>query len=590
MSDAALGSILPLAVACPLLGAVICPIVGRKSGQLALAIAATSLIGSCVVLGLEAPKVFGGRTVIVHFMGHWTPVHGHALGIGWAADPFGLVFALAAAVIGVVLVVYTMSAMAALGRGELGGFACLFLILDAGLIGAALTADLFNLFVWFEVAAIASYALTAFYLDRPMALEAAFKILVLTTIASFAIFVGAGFLYQDHGALNFAQLHDSIAAHGLRTADVVALGLLLAGFATKAGLIPFHAWLPDAHTAAPAPVSAMFSGLMVNLGIVAIARLVLQVFPSQHGLPMLGLLMGAGLLSAVVGSALALGQDNLKRLLAFDTVAQMGVLAVGFATAEKSGVTGAAYHLANHVAFKSLLFLTAGAIIHTLGVENLSEMGNLARRKPFLFAAFLLGIASIAGVPPLNGYSSRNLIHEGLISTHQLWALALLAVAEILTFAALAKAAWLMFLHPRGQPYGDERPLAPGMTLSLLVLGVLCLAFGLVPATLSSRVMAPAASGLLHPSVYSHGVLRAAAVGLPPLHVHSSFVSLEGLLSTGITLLAGGFVASHVVRHGVPRPVEMLRGLHTGSVNDYAMYSVLGIVVGVAVLRLAWTG
>jgi multicomponent Na+:H+ antiporter subunit D len=590
MSDAALGSILPLAVASPLLGAVICLVAGRRSGQLALVVAATSLLGSCVVLGLEAPRVFGGRTIVVHFMGHWTPVRGQALGIGWAADPFGLVFALAAAIIGVVLVVYTMSVMSALGRGELGGFACLFLILDAGLIGAALTADLFNLFVWFEVAAIASYALTAFYLDRPLALEAAFKILVLTTLASFAIFIGAGFLYQDHGALNFAQLHDSIAARGLRTADVVALGLLVAGFATKAGLVPFHAWLPDAHTAAPAPVSAMFSGLMVNLGIVAIARLALQVFSSQHGLPVLGLLMGAGVLSALVGSALALGQDNLKRLLAYDTVAQMGVLAIGIATSHPSGVTGAAYHLANHVAFKTLLFLTAGAIIHTLGVDDLSEMGGLARRKPFLFAAFVLGVASIAGVPPLNGYSSRNLIHEGLISTHQVWVLAVLGVAEILTFAALAKAAWLMFLHPRAEPYEREQPLTAGMTGSLAVLGVLCLAFGLVPGTLSTNVMAPAASGLLHAPVYAHGVLNAMSTRVPSLHVHSSFLSLEGLLSTSGTLLIGGLIAWRYLHRGPPRPIEILRGLHTGSVNDYATYAVLGVVVCVAALRLSWTG
>lgn len=590
MSDAALGSILPLAVACPLFGAVVCPIVGRRSGRLALIVAAASLLGSCTVLGLEAPRVFDGKTIIVHFMGHWTPVRGHALGIGWAADPFGLVFAIAAAIVGVLLVVYTMSAMAALGHGELGGFACLFLILDAGLIGSALTADLFNLFVWFEVAAIASYALTAFYLDRPMALEAAFKILVLTTIASFGIFIAAGFLYQDHGALNLAQLHDSIAARGLRTADVVALALLVAGFGTKAGLVPFHAWLPDAHTAAPAPVSAMFSGLMVNLGIVAIARVVLQVFPSQHGVPVLGLLMGVGLVSAVVGSALALGQDNLKRLLAYDTVAQMGVLAVGFATADKAGVTGATYHLANHIAFKSLLFLTAGAIIHTLGVENLSEMGGLARRKPFLFGAFLLGVASIAGVPPLNGYSSRNLIHEGLITTHQLWALALLAVAEILTFAALARAAWLMFVHHRDEPYEDERPSPFGMSLSLAVLGVLCLAFGLVPGTFSSKVMAPAASGLLHAPVYAGALLHATSARLPALHVHSSFISLEGLLSTCITLVVGGFVASRYLHRDPPRPIAMLRAIHNGSVNDYATYAVLGVVVCVAVLRLAWTG
>jgi multicomponent Na+:H+ antiporter subunit D len=589
VSDAALGSILPLAVACPLFAGVLCPLVGRRSGRAALLVGAAGLLGSVVVLALEAPRVFDRHTVVVHYMGHWTPVRGHALGIGWAADPFGLVVALVSAVIGFVLVVYTLSAMSALGRGELGGFACLFLLLDAGLIAAALTADLFNFFVWFEVAAIASYALTAFYLDRPIALEAAFKILVLTTIASFTIFIGAGVLYQDHGALNFAQLHVAMAGSGLRTADVIALGLLVAGFATKAGLMPFHAWLPDAHSAAPPPVSALFSGLMVNMGILAIARIAFQVFP-RADVPVLGLLMGLGIVSAVVGSALALGQDELKRLLAYDTVAQMGVLAVGFASGDKSGVTGAAYHLVNHAAFKSLLFLCAGAIIHTTGVEKLSEMGGLARRKPFVFGAFLLGVASIAGIPPLNGYSSRNLIHEGLIETHQLWVLALLAVAEILTFAALAKAAWMMFLRRRDEPYERDEPLTPGMTFALVALGVVCVGFGLLPGHLVGDVMAPAASGLLHPGVYATGVLHATAVRLPPLRVHTSFVSAEGLLSTVLTVVLGGLLATRYVRRGPVKVLERLRGLHTGSVNDYATYAALGIIVAVAVVRVGWSG
>ena len=194
------------------------------------------------------------------------------LGIAFAAEPFGLLFALAAAIVGAVLLLYTLSELGGLGRRELGGYACLFQLLLAALIGGALTADLFNLFVWFEVAALASYGLTGFFLERPIALEAAFKVLVLTTLASFAIFIGAGLLYARHGALNFAQLHDSLRGHA-GPADLVALGLLLAGFATKAGLVPFHGWLADAHTAAPGPVSALFSGLMVASACVAIGRM-----------------------------------------------------------------------------------------------------------------------------------------------------------------------------------------------------------------------------------------------------------------------------------------------------------------------------
>jgi multicomponent Na+:H+ antiporter subunit D len=170
--------------------------------------------------------------------------------------------------------------------------------------------------------------------------------------------------------------------------------------------MPFHAWLPDAHTAAPGSVSALFSGLMVNLGVLAVGRLLFQVFePGREG-HALGLLMVVGVVSVVGGAALVLAQDDLKSLLAFDTVSQMGLLAVALASGSVEGVTGAAYHLVNHALFKSLLFLCAAAVIHTTGESNLSRMGGLLRRKPAVTVAFALGVAAIAGIPPMNGYAS----------------------------------------------------------------------------------------------------------------------------------------------------------------------------------------
>ena len=164
---------------------------GPRPARLPVVVSLAALATSAGLLLAEAPTVFGGR-ILADYLGHWTPVHGHALGIAFAAEPFGLVFALTAAIVGAVLLLYTLSELGGLGRRELGGYACLFQLLLAALIGAALTADLIDLFVWFEVAALASYGLTGFYLERPIALEAAFKILVLTTLASFAIFLGAG--------------------------------------------------------------------------------------------------------------------------------------------------------------------------------------------------------------------------------------------------------------------------------------------------------------------------------------------------------------------------------------------------------------
>lgn len=582
MSSQALASLLPLPVALPLAGAVAAPLLARLHRRLAVIVGLVALGGSAFILLLQAPSVFGGL-VRAHYLGLWTPVHGRALGIALAADPFGLIFALTAAVLGAVLLLYTLSELGGLGPRELGGYACLFQLVVAALIGAALTADLINLFVWFEVAALASYGLTAFLLERPIALEAAFKIVALTTLASFAVFIGAGLLYAVNGALNYAQLHAALARH-LSTADVIALGLLVAGFATKAGLVPFHGWLADVHTATSGPVSALFSGLMYNFGIVAIARLAFQVF-GVGSTPILGLLLTVGIISALLGAVMALAQDDLKRLLAYDTISQMGILAVGLGTGTAPGIAGTVYHLVNHALFKALLFLCAGAILHRTGLTNLSDMGGLARRMPVVAVAFVIGTASIAGIPPLNGYVSLSLIHTGLLDSHQYFPYALMLVAQTITIAALGKAAWLAFFRRRAEDYPPLEPLRPGMVAGLASLAACCVVFGVLPRFFLDSVMAPAAASLLNPARYASGVLTGLA-RLPALHLPFDYVSPGELVSVAGCAVAGAVLAWVYLRAREPAPVRLLRAAHTGSVNDYAAYAVAGMLAVITALTL----
>ena len=588
LSDAAAGSLLPLAVAIPLTGAVLAPLLARWSRHAALVGCVCGMGGALAVLILVAPRVFGG-TVLVHYLGGWKPVGGAALGIAFAADPFGLLCALAVAGIGLLLLVYTLSELGGLGARELGAFACLFELLLAALIGAALTGDLFNLFVWFQVAALSSYGLTGFFLERPIALEAAFKILVLTTLAGFAVFLGAGLLYVHTGALNLGQLHLALAGPaGVLVA--VALGLLVAGFATKAGLVPFHGWLADAHTAAPGPVSALFSGLMVNLGLIGLARLALQVFPGS-GLPVLGALMVLGLVSAVVGAALALAQDDFKRVLAYDTVSQMGVIAVGLASGNPTGVTGAVYHLVNHALFKSLLFLCAGAVVHRTGQTSLRALGGLARTAPALTVAFTIGAASIAGVPPFNGYVSLSLIHKGLTTSGQYLPYAVMLLAQLLTVCALGRAAYLAFFRRAPEDPEHEAPLpahesiTPGMAVGLIGLGGCCVAFGVFPRTILSRLMEPAAGGLLDAGRYAAAELRSGG-RIVPTSVNFAYADTMELAVVVVTLaLAVLGVRAFVRARRDPAPIRLLRAVHTGSANDYAAYAVAGLVALVAALR-----
>jgi multicomponent Na+:H+ antiporter subunit D len=574
MSPAALASLLPLPVAIPITGAVLAPLVARVSRRGALVAAVVALTSTTVVLCLLAPTVYRGH-VLVQFLGNVRPVRGHALGVAFAADPFGITYALLAASIGSLLVLAALSELEGFGPREIGGFACLFQLLLAALIGSALTGDLIDLFVWFEVAALASYGLTGFFLERPFALEAAFKILVLTNVAAFFVFIGAAFIYSGHGALNFGQIHNALALHS-GTADTAALALLIAGFATKAGLMPFHGWLADAHTASPGPVSALFSGLMVNLGIVALARLSLDVWAGS-GRGVLGLLTVLGATSAVLGAVLALAQDDLKRLLAYDTVSQMGVLAVGIGTGSVTGLAGMTYHLIDHALFKSLLFLCAGAIVHATGMTKLSEMGGLAHHRPVTTAAFVIGAAAIAGVPLLNGYVSVGLIHDALRDQHPA-TFAVMLIAQIITVAALARATYLAFFRRRDDDYDSlERP-RPGMSIAFGVLSAACVVFGVLPDFVLRHVAAPAAAALTESTSYSHAVIGGGGVLTVP-QVSFAYFSPAELLTAFGTIAAGLLLAWGYLRLSAePWPVRALRAIHTGSVNDYAAYSAFGLV------------
>jgi multicomponent Na+:H+ antiporter subunit D len=579
----ALASLLPLPAAIPLAGAVCAPLLARVSRRLPVIVSLIAMAGSAGILLAEAPATFRGR-VLAHYLGHWTPVRGHALGIAFAADPFGVLFALTVAVVGAVLLLYTLSELGGLGPRELGGYACLFQLLLAALIGGALTADLFDLFVWFEVAALSSYGLTGFFLERPLALEAAFKILVLTTLASFAIFLGAGLLYATTGALNYGQLHGSLGHH-LSTPQAVAFGLLLAGFATKAGLVPFHGWLADAHTAAPGPVSALFSGLMVAFGVVAIGRVTFQVFGTASA-PVLGLLLAVGLVSALLGALLALAQDDLKRLLAYDTVSQMGIVVIGLSTGTATGVAGGAYHLVNHALFKALLFLCAGAIVHRTGLTRLSEMGGLARHMPVIAAGFVLGSVSIIGIPPFNGYVSLSLIHLGLQQNHETIPYLLTLAAQVITAAALGRAGWLAFFRPRAEGVDWQERLRPGMLAGLASLGACCVAFGAAGPQVLSALMAPAAASLLHPARYASAVL-AGTGRLPGLRVPFDYGSPAELATVAVSAVLAAALGWIYLRRREPLVIRGLRAAHTGSANDYAGYAVAGMLIVIAVLRLA---
>lgn len=257
------------------------------------------------------------------------------------------------------------------------------------------------------------------------------------------------------------------------------------------------------------------------------------------------------------------------------------------ADARRVHVAGATYHLVNHGLFKALLFLSAGAVVHSTGVTSLADMGGLARKRPLLTAAFTVGALSIAGVPPLNGYASLGLIHKGLADRPVVLGCAL--AAQVLTVAALGRAAYLGFYRRRSEEYEHLEPMRSGMKISLVLLSLGCVAFGALAGPFVARVAGPASAGLLHPEAYASGALGA-AVALPDAGVSFRYMEPKTLGLLAVELLLGVILLRLALRRGgVSRLLGWLgwlKRLHTGSVNDYAAFAAVGMIVSACALLL----
>lgn len=352
---------------------------------------------------------------------------------------------------------------------------------------AAVTNNIIMLWVAVEATTLTSGLLVAFFWDR-RALEAGYKYLMLLTIGiTFALFgcvvvYAAAHANAGLGGREALLISEVQSAAGLippRTA-LLAVALLVIGFGTKAGFAPFHPWLPDAHAEAPTPVSVLLSGVMIKVALYALARTVCIFFPGIPQLTVFAVALGA--FTMVLGVVLALVQDDLKRLLAYSSVSQMGYVLAGVGLGTYLGYYGGFFHLLNHAIFKALLFMSVGAVLYATGARKVSELGGLARRMPVTSTCFLVGSLAIAGFPPFNGFMSKLTVYLALAGSGLWWAVVVAVLASILTMVALIRPAFRVFwaappadaeqlVHVREVPITVWAPMVI-LALACLVLGV----------------------------------------------------------------------------------------------------------------------
>ena len=477
------------------------------------AVFALLIVLANLVVAIALPHSAGDQAgPLSVFVGGWGPEK--TLGIELVFDGLSKLMAITINMVALVSILFAGAYMRRFTSVWL--FQSLFLLMTGAMNAVVLAGDLFNMFVFLEVAAIASYALVGFGCEAKE-LEAAFKYLILGTVGAAFILLGITILYSLTGHLNMAKVAASLAAGGSTgPATLLAVAALMSGVALKAAMVPFHAWLPDAHPSAPAPISAMLSGVLIKAsGVYVLARLVFNVLPpsSAHAT----ILMTLGAVSMAVGVFLAIGQWDFKRLLAYHSISQMGyvVLALGVAAAVVARTPagqamasadhvlaglclfGGLFHLFNHAAFKSLLFLSSGSIEQQTGTRQLKEMGGLVRRMPVTSFCCRIGALSIAGVPPFNGFFSKLIIIISLALAGYPLLAALAALVALMTLLSFVKVQRYALEGPPAGAAVTAREAPVLMCVALLVLAVICIAGGLAFVPLREYLFAPATEALL---------------------------------------------------------------------------------------------
>jgi len=471
--------LLPLVVVLPLAAGFLAAWAGRKNIALVRAGAiAVSVAHAAISLALLAAASRSGP--LVHLMGGWAA----PVGIELRLDLFGaVVLFLIGGLNSLVMVYASRDAAEETAPGVEPWYWSLLLVLLGAMSGIAVTKDLFNLFVMTEVSSIAACGIVAVS-RRPAALEASFKYLILSAVGSGAILLGTGLLYAATGYLDIDRVSEVLreVAGSFPRVTMAALALYLVGFGLKAALFPLHVWLPDAHSTAPSPSSALLSGLVVKVYVVALVRLLYQVWGvelfSQSPGPTVLLLLSW--LAMVLGSVFAIAQRDLKRMLAYSTVSQMGYIFLGLALASPNALAGGLLHIFNHALMKSCLFLAAGVLISRAGTRDIAAMAGIGRAMPLTTAAFTVAAMAMIGVPGTNGFISKWYLSLGALDLGRP-----VHVAVVIFSSLLNGVYYLPFVISAffGAGHYEKRVTeAPGVLLGpVLILAAACIWTGLFP-------------------------------------------------------------------------------------------------------------
>jgi proton-translocating NADH-quinone oxidoreductase chain N len=428
--------------------------------------------------------------------------------IALRADGISLLMAGCVLLLGTAVILFSGSYMA----GEAGEekYYAMLLAMMGFMIGLVTARDLFNLWVWFEGMAVSSYLLVAFYREQAASLEAGIKYLIQSATGSVLVLIGIAIVLAQTGTLDMAEIARALSEPAVSRIALLGAGaLFLIGFGVKVALVPLHTWLPDAHSQAPSGISAMLSGVVIEVGLIAMLRAlaVLAGLAPTWGT----LLMAFGVLNIAYGNLLALRQSVVKRLLAYSSLSHIGYILLGLGVAlsfgSELGAQGAFFHLFNHMLMKGLAFLAVGALMYGIYLQNgshaslkIQELAGAAHKYPLAALALSIAVLALGGMPPLAGFMSKWQIFVAGFQTHNPWIILVMifmALNSVLSLAYYAPLVNIMYRKESSQQVLSGKALPWTIGLPLVLLTLLVILLGFMPG-LMERFTAPAAEALIH--------------------------------------------------------------------------------------------
>ncbi|GII94521.1 complex I subunit 5 family protein [Sinosporangium siamense] len=574
-------SAVELALAVPFVTAMVLAAAGRWLPRVVVdAVAMAAALTVIGLLGVVLWRAVRHGTVVV-WLGGWGPHGGISNGIPLVADPFAAGLALVVAVLTVAALMFSWRYFTEVQAI----FHVLMLMFLGAMCAFALTGDVFDAFVFFELMSTVAYVLTGYRAEEARTVHGALNFGVVNSIGAYLTLTGIALMYGRTGELGFAAIGERVRAAGEPDAGLlVAFTLLCTGFLVKAAAVPFHFWLADAHAVAPTPVCVLFSGIMVELGVYAVARAHWTILGGTAD----AVLAGFGAVTMLLGGVMCVLQPHIKRLLAYSTISHVGLLLTCVALMRADALTGAAFYLLGHAGVKSALFIGAGMLLNRFQTVDETELHGRARGMRVTSCLFLLGGLGLAGLPPGGMWLGKVLAERAAEPYGWWWFTVLGLLAAGLTGGAVLRV-WLRVFHgagaaPTRHPVEHEdaetAEPTPRKPLPMLVPGVLLLGGGLLTVVLPASAVAGGAEVFTtgYTEAVLYGEASVAPAGRPP-----SPWTFSGVASGLAGIVAALAVAALGVWGGrLPQPARLgtvLRGLHSGHVGDYIAWVLAGIAL-----------